>query len=121
MTLNYVNAGHNYPYLIHADGSIDRLDKGGMILGVLKTLMPYEEATVKLMHGDLLLLFTDGVSEAMSHDSMEYGEERIEAVLKKYGCESAQRIIDLLHEDIIQHADGAQQSDDITMMVLKVA
>lgn len=121
MTLNYVNAGHNYPYLIHADGSIDRLDKGGMILGVLKTLMPYEEATVKLKHGDLLLLFTDGVSEAMSHDSMEYGEERIEAVLKEHGCESAQRIIDLLHEDIIQHADGAQQSDDITMMVLKVA
>ncbi len=121
MTLNYVNAGHNYPYLIHADGSIDRLDKGGMILGVLKTVMPYEEATVKLKHGDLLLLFTDGVSEAMSHDSMEYGEERIEAVLKKHGCEPAQRIIDLLHEDIIQHADGAQQSDDITMMVLKVA
>ncbi|MBX2990014.1 MAG: SpoIIE family protein phosphatase [Bacteroidetes bacterium] len=121
MTLNYVNAGHNYPYLIHADGSIDRLDKGGMILGVLKTLMPYEEATVRLTHGDLLLLFTDGVSEAMSHDSMEYGEERIEAVLRKYGREPAQRIIELLHEDIIQHADGAQQSDDITMMVLKVA
>lgn len=120
ITLNYVNAGHNYPYLIHADGSIERLDKGGMILGVMKTMMPYEEATVKLTPGDLLLLFTDGVSEAMSRDSVEYGEERIEAVLKNHGNESAQRIIDILHEDILTHAEGAQQSDDITMMVLKV-
>ncbi len=121
MTLNYVNAGHNYPYLMHAHGSIQRLDKGGMILGVMKTMMPYEEATVKLSHGDLLVLFTDGVSEAMSRDSIEYGEGRIEAILKKHGNESAQRIIDILHEDILHHAEGAQQSDDITMMVMKVA
>ncbi|MEK7670914.1 MAG: PP2C family protein-serine/threonine phosphatase, partial [Bacteroidota bacterium] len=121
MTLNYVNAGHNYPYLMHAHGSIQRLDKGGMILGVMKTMIPYEEATVKLSHGDLLVLFTDGVSEAMSRDSIEYGEERIEAILKKHGNESAQHIIDLLHKDILHHAEGAQQSDDITMMVLKVS
>ncbi|MEK7249591.1 MAG: PP2C family protein-serine/threonine phosphatase, partial [Bacteroidota bacterium] len=101
--------------------SIQRLDKGGMILGVMKTMIPYEEATVKLSHGDLLVLFTDGVSEAMSRDSIEYGEERIEAILKKHGNESAQHIIDILHEDILHHAEGAQQSDDITMMVLKVS
>ncbi len=120
MTLNYVNAGHNYPYLLHADGSIHRLDKGGMILGVMKTLMPYEEATVPLAGGDLLLLFTDGVSEAMSRESVEYGEERIEQIMKQHSCDSAQQIIDRLHEDILRHADGAQQSDDITMMVMKV-
>lgn len=121
MTLTYVNAGHNYPYLMHTNGMNDRLDKGGMILGVMKTIMPYEEATVKLAHGDLLLLFTDGVSEAMSRTSEEYGEERIEAVLKNHADDTAQCIIDVLHEDIVRHADGGQQSDDITMMVLKVA
>jgi sigma-B regulation protein RsbU (phosphoserine phosphatase) len=120
MTLNYVNAGHNYPYLIHADGSIERLERGGMILGVMKTVTPYEEGTVQLRPGDLLLLFTDGVSEAMSRDSVEYGEPRIEEVLKNHGEVSAQEIIERLHADIQRHADGTQQSDDITMMVLKV-
>jgi sigma-B regulation protein RsbU (phosphoserine phosphatase) len=120
LTLNYVNAGHNYPYLLHADGTLERLEKGGMILGVMKTIIPYEEATVTLRPGDLLLLFTDGVSEAMSRESVEYGEERIESVLRKRCLESAQNVIDALHRDILSHATGAQQSDDITMMVLKV-
>lgn len=121
MTLTYVNAGHNYPYLLHADGSFERLDKGGMILGVMKTTIPYEEATIKLISGDILFLFTDGVSEAMNRDSQEYGEARIEFALRKHRLETAQCILERLHEDILVHADGAQQSDDITMMVLKVA
>jgi len=119
MTLNYVNAGHNYPYLLHADGSSQRLDKGGMILGIMKTSIPYEEETVRLHSGDLFFLFTDGVSEAMSRDSVEYGEERIESVLHSHRDASAQDIIDHFHEDILRHAGGAQQSDDITMMVIK--
>ncbi len=121
MRLTYVNAGHNYPYLLHADGSFERLDKGGMILGVLKTTIPYEEASVQLTPGDILFLFTDGVSEAMSRDAKEYGEARIESALRRFSGESAQCILERLHEDILAHADGAQQSDDITMMVLKVA
>ncbi len=120
MTLTYVNAGHNYPYLLHADGSFQRLDKGGMILGVMKTTLPYEEARVQLSPGDLLFLFTDGVSEAMNRNSQEYGEARIESALRRLSGESARCILDRLHQDILAHADGAQQSDDITMMVLKV-
>lgn len=119
-TLTYVNAGHNYPYLMHPDGSFERLDRGGMILGVLKTSTPYEQATVQLAPGDVLFLFTDGVSEAMNRTSEEYGEARIEAALRKHHDQPAQRLLDLLHEDILAHANSAQQSDDITMMVLKV-
>ena len=119
MTLNYVNAGHNYPYVLHSDGSLRRLDKGGMILGIMKTSIPYEEEIVQLRSGDLLFLFTDGVSEAMSRDSVEYGEERIETVLHHHRESPAQDIIDHFHEDILRHAGGAQQSDDITMMVIK--
>ncbi len=119
--ITYVNAGHNYPYLIRADGTLRRLDKGGMILGVMKTTIPYEEEGIDLESGDVLVLFTDGVSEAMSRDSVEYGEERLLGVLRKHVNESSQSIINKLHEDIQLHADGAQQSDDITMMVVKVA
>ena len=85
MTLEYVNAGHNYPYVLHLDGSMDRLDKGGMILGVMKTAVPYEEGMVQLRDHDLLLLFTDGVSEAMSKEGEEYGEPRLEEVLHASG------------------------------------
>ncbi|MFN0157949.1 MAG: GAF domain-containing SpoIIE family protein phosphatase [Bacteroidota bacterium] len=119
-TLTYVNAGHNYPYLIHRDRTHERLDKGGMILGIIPTTVPYEQATVQLQHGDLLVLFTDGVSEAMSKVSEEYGEERLEQLLTKRMDEPAQQISDAMHQDIVEFTKGAPQSDDITMMIVKV-
>jgi phosphoserine phosphatase RsbU/P len=118
-TLRYVNAGHNHPYLIHCDGTEERLDKGGMILGVMETMIPYEEGEVPLREGDLLVLFTDGVSEAMSPSSVEYGEERLEATIRHAGAKTAHELIEEIHRDIQAHAAGAPQSDDITMMVIR--
>lgn len=90
-----------------------------MILGILKTTNAYEEATVVLRPGDALVLFTDGVSEAMSRAQEEYGEERLEGILRAtLGC-PAQEILDAVHQDVLVHTQGAPQSDDITMMVLK--
>ena len=119
-TLTYVNAGHNYPYLWHSDGTCERLDKGGMILGILKTTTPYEEAAVMCREGDALVLFTDGVSEAMSTRAEEYGEERLERVLARSAGSPAEGILDAIHRDVLLHTAGAQQSDDITMMVVRV-
>jgi sigma-B regulation protein RsbU (phosphoserine phosphatase) len=118
-TLRYVNAGHNHPYLLHSDGSMERLDKGGMILGVLETLIPYEEGEVELRGGDLLVLFTDGVSEAMNPANQEYGEDRLEAMVRGAGDQDARALIEAIHKDIQVHAAGAPQSDDITMMVIR--
>lgn len=118
-TLSYVNAGHNYPYLMRGDGGMERLERGGMILGVMPTVSPYEQETVRLHAGDCLVLFTDGVSEAMSRDSQEYGEERLEHVLRHTFRSSAQEVLDAIHQDVLRHARGAQQSDDITMMVIR--
>lgn len=120
-TLTYVNAGHNYPFLLHEDGSVERLDKGGMILGVMKAVPPYEQETLQLRPGDLLVLFTDGVSEAMTRDSVEYGEERLEHLLPTIRHLSAQEIAEAIHRDVQLHTKGAPQSDDITMMVAKVS
>lgn len=119
--LRYVNAGHNYPYIVHADGSFERLDRGGMILGIMKTSIPYEEAIATLRSGDALVMFTDGVSEAMSKDQMEYGEERLESVLLRTLGVPADAILDAIHEDVLAHTEGAPQSDDITMMILTVS
>jgi len=120
-TLSYVNAGHNYPYVIRRNGSVERLDRGGMILGVLRTKVPYEEGSVQLRSGDSLVLFTDGVSEAMNNESKEYGESRLESLLCAVSSESSSDVMQAIHDDIKAYAGGAAQSDDITMMVLKVA
>ncbi len=119
--LTYVNAGHNYPLLLHADGSVERLDKGGMILGVMRSTLPYEQGLIQLHRDDLLVLFTDGVSEAMTKDSVEYGEERLEQLLPSICHLTAQEITDAIYKDVQQHAKGAPQSDDITMMVVKAS
>jgi len=119
-TLTYVNAGHNYPYLLRSDGSQLRLERGGMILGVMPTSLPYDQEDIPLRSGDLLVLFTDGVSEAMSTEGVEYGEERMEAVLARHRDRPTQEIIDAVHRDILDFTRGAAQSDDITMMTLKV-
>jgi sigma-B regulation protein RsbU (phosphoserine phosphatase) len=66
-------------------------------------------------------LFTDGVSEAMSRDSEEYGEPRLELFLLDNPTLTAQELIDAVHNDVQRHARGATQSDDITMMVLAVS
>jgi sigma-B regulation protein RsbU (phosphoserine phosphatase) len=118
-TLTYVNAGHNPPYLLHKDGSIDRLEKGGMILGIMSTMIPYEEETVRLHSGDLLVMFTDGVSEAMNRFSEEYGEPRLEKVLRTSLDMSAQEVLDAIHLDVKSHCGDHPQSDDITLLVLK--
>ena len=120
-TLSYVNAGHNYPYVLHADGTSRRLEKGGMILGVMPTVVPYEEETVSLSPGDILVLFTDGVSEAMNRQSVEYGEERLERAVRSSSGQSATDIAGEIHQDILRHAAGAPQSDDITMMIIKIS
>lgn len=115
----YVNAGHNPPTLIRADGSMELLDKGGLLLGVMKGL-PYECGTVTLYPGDVLALFTDGVTEAMSPDEEEYGEERLEPLLIAQRHNTAQEILDAVHKAIrVFTNDAPTLSDDLTMIVVK--
>jgi len=118
-SLNFVNAGHNYPFLVRSGGKVDRLDVGGMILGIMEPPMPYEQGTVTLASGDVLVLFTDGVSEAMDKNFVEYGEDRLEALISSHLASSADELVDLIHKDILLHAKGTSQSDDITMMIVK--
>jgi phosphoserine phosphatase RsbU/P len=118
-SLNYVNAGHNPPYIFRANGKIDRLDKGGIILGVMKAMIPYQEETVKLEKNDVLLLFTDGVSEAMDRNSQEYGEDRLERISKESLSLPPDAILSNIVNSVKEHSKGTTQSDDITMIVVK--
>ena len=118
-TFEYVNAGHNPPLLIR-DGKIIKLEIGGMILGVMKTLMQYRSEKIQLMKDDVIVMFTDGISEAMN----KKGEEFSDAALEKLSLESvgdtSENIMKKIQSEVQKFTDGANQSDDITLVVIKV-
>lgn len=117
--MEYVNAGHNPPIVLRRNGSIELLDKGGLLLGVLDQI-GYERGTVKLDPGDIAVLFTDGVTEAMGDAGEEYHEDRFEAVLKRVQTQSAADIVDSVHKDIAEFTGNVEElSDDLTMLVVK--
>jgi sigma-B regulation protein RsbU (phosphoserine phosphatase) len=117
-TLMYVNAGHNPPMLLR-DGKITYLDKGGMILGVMKTVIPYESGEIALQKNDALFLYTDGVSEAKNDEDQEYSEERLERYIKSVPDLPAGDLVNGILEDVHSFVREFNQSDDITLVVLK--
>ncbi len=118
-TIQYVNAGHNPPLLIR-DSKIRKLDKGGIILGVMKTNIPYITEKVQLRSGDVLLLFTDGITEAMDKNRDEFSDERLEKLAVELYKNSADEISFSIQSEVQKFTRGAVQSDDMTMMVIKV-
>jgi phosphoserine phosphatase RsbU/P len=116
----YVNAGHNPPYVLRSDGSIETLDTGGLLLGVMQGL-PYETGRVTLEPGDVIAMFTDGVTEAMDDDENEYGEDRLIDCLQRTRDASAANILAAVLRDV-EDFTGARPvlDDDLTMVVLKV-
>lgn len=115
----YSNAGHNPPYLIRHNGKIEKLEEGGLILGIFKTLKPYSEAFVTLSSGDVLIMYTDGISEAMNASGDQFTEERLEAILKDSTHLTTKEIIQRVQEELEKHTQSTPQSDDITMLVVK--
>ncbi len=94
-TLTYVNAGHNPPLLIRG-AKIEKLETGGMILGVMKTTIPYVSEEIEIQKDDVLVLFTDGISEAMDKDQKEFSDEKLETLALSLKDKSANEIMKLL-------------------------
>ena len=118
--LRYVNAGHNPPFLLRANGTVERLTAGGLILGVMKTTVPYEEGALTLSQGDTLFMFTDGVSEAMNEKGEDFTEERLQNVLREISGKTASEIVRHVKAAVEAYEGNAPQSDDITMLVINV-
>jgi sigma-B regulation protein RsbU (phosphoserine phosphatase) len=117
--MQYVNAGHNPPYILHKDGTLETLPTSKNIcLGVLEDYT-YTSDSLTLQKGDCLVTFTDGVTEACSTTNELFGEERLEALLPTLAGQSARSILDNVVNAVHTHAEGAEQSDDITMLVAK--
>jgi phosphoserine phosphatase RsbU/P len=116
--LTYCNAGHNPPLIIGAHGGLHRLEVGGPIVGLFETAT-YDEETVTMAPGDTLIVFSDGVSEAMSATGEEYGESRIVTVGEKQTGAAPSELLQALFADVRAFTRGAPQSDDITALVLR--
>ena len=118
VTIEYVNAGHNPPLLVRK-GKIQKLEKGGIILGVMKTMF-YESELVKLEKDDVIILFTDGISEAKNIKDEEFSDERLEKLVLELSELSVSEILTSIKKEVQNFAYSAVQSDDITLMVIKV-
>jgi sigma-B regulation protein RsbU (phosphoserine phosphatase) len=117
--LSYVNAGHNPPLLVKKDGSFISLESGGLILGALAD-MTYEQESVKLDEGDLLFLYTDGLSEAENTDGEMYDEERVEEFAVRSRDLPLEEIVGSLVDDVDRFMNGALRRDDLTLLIARV-
>ena len=117
--VTYTNAGHNPPYLIKAGGTIEQLPLSkDIVVGALDDFQ-FSEETLQLEHGETLLLYTDGVTEAINVNDEEYGEKRLEETLKDVTQQNCQQIINTVKADVKTFAGEAEQSDDITLLAIK--
>jgi len=117
--LRYVNAGHNPPVVMHADGSHHRLEEGGMVLGVFAS-QHFAVGTTLLAPGDRVVLFTDGVTEAGNVDGEEFGEDRLLEVLRENRAANAQEIQQRILSAAADHSRH-NWTDDATLLVLAVS
>ena len=117
--LTYCNAGHNPPRVLRADGTIEDLPRHrNLFMGALDGAV-YKEDTLLLGHGDALVMYTDGVTEAKNLKREEFGTERLDAILIGMAGKSSRQIIEAVKAGVADFVAGAEQHDDITMLVLK--
>ena len=117
--VTYTNAGHNPPYLMKSDGSVEELPLSKDIVAGAIDDYEFTEDTLQLEKGDTLLLFTDGVTEAIDKDEKDYGDERLRKLLGQCSKLSCQEIVDKVKADVKAFVGEAEQSDDITLLALK--
>jgi sigma-B regulation protein RsbU (phosphoserine phosphatase) len=119
-----INAGHNYPIVMRSNGMCEQLKKGGAPLGMfpddlLLKISVYEQETSQLYDGDVVIFYTDGVTETLNvHDEL-YGENRLMELAQRLRRENAEKICTTIYEEVLKFQGEAEQFDDLTLMVLK--
>ncbi len=118
--MTFSNAGHNYPVVIRREGEPLFLARGGIVLGILDGAA-YEEERLHLRTGDLVVLYTDGISEAMNRDGELYGDARLYQLVGDFPHHlSAREVAERVFESLREFLDGEEARDDMTLMVLRV-
>jgi sigma-B regulation protein RsbU (phosphoserine phosphatase) len=116
----FSNAGHNYPIVARRDGAQVMLERGGLVLGVMESA-EYEEDAIHLETGDRVVLYTDGITEAVNPEGELYGEERLQAVISDLPSDlTAREVTDRILGELEVYRNGVEPKDDITLMVVRV-
>ena len=117
--LDYCNGGHNSPYILRSDGRVEQMPVStNCMVGVIDGFT-FNKDKAQMGVGDTLVMYTDGVNEAFNTEFVEYGDDRMEKVLGELNGKTCREVIDGQLEDVRHYAEGAEQSDDITIMALK--
>jgi len=116
---SYCNAGHNYPLVVHEDGRVELLDKGGLILGAFPEAM-YEAGEVALRKNDTLFFYSDGLTENFNSKEEEFGEERLLNLLVEHRFLGAEELKQKVIREVIDFSGGHSPYDDFTIVVLKI-
>jgi sigma-B regulation protein RsbU (phosphoserine phosphatase) len=116
--LDYVNAGHNPPLLVRADGGVDKLSDGGLVLGMFDDVV-YDGGGVEMRPGDTLVVYSDGVTETWDPDGEEFAEERLRALAVEKRTLDAESLQQAILREIERFEAGARATDDRTIVVLK--
>lgn len=116
--LSFVNCGHNPPLIIHESGTVEQLSSGGLPLGI-KRDAEYKEGRTQLQYGDVLVIYSDGVSEALSPTGEEFGTERLSEVVAENIGRSASGLRDRIESALTKFAQGTPANDDITLVIVK--
>lgn len=116
--LSFLNAGHNPPLIVHSAGTVEQLASGGLPLGI-KPDADYREGRTQLQHGDVLVIYSDGVTEAVSPSGEEFGATRLYEVVSRNIESSAAGIRDRIESSLTKFAQGTSAADDITLVIVK--
>ena len=116
--ITYANAGHFPPLVVPSDGKPSFLGSGGIVLGFIDPA-EYEESALDLQPGDVLVVYSDGITEAVNADDDQFEEERLAAVVAEHSNARAASIVERIMEAVRTHAGECEQSDDMTVIVVK--
>jgi len=117
-SLSFLNAGHNPPLIVHSAGTVEQLASGGLPLGI-KRDAEYREGRTQLQRGDVLVIYSDGVTEATSPTGEEFGATRLYEVVSRNVEASAAGIRDRIESSLTKFAQGTSAADDITLVIVK--
>ena len=118
-SLRYVSAGHNPPVLVAGRQAVYIKGRSGLVLGGMEGAR-YKEGTMEVMPGNKLFLYTDGVTEAENESHDQYGEKKLQNCLKEAAGQTVDQVLETVKADIVKHAAGADQFDDMTMICLEL-
>lgn len=117
-TFTYINAGHNHP-VFYKNNEVKLLDKGGLMIGIMNFGIQYETGTVNFEKDDVLVLFTDGVTEAQDSGKQEFGDEKLIEIIKGHSEKTCNELITEIKDSVEKFSVNCKQFDDITLIAIK--